>query len=227
MLEKLFGSKARVQILKIFLLNSDDKYYIRQLARDLGLQVNSVRRELDNLEKFGLLISDTGVDVEEDDDGGDEEFAELVKGKVVTKKETESIAAKKTTTKQEKKYYQANKNFVLFDEIKALFMKAQVLYEKDFTTKIQQAGKPKLLILAGSFVGEKESPVDILIVGQVSKTKFAKLIQELEKELNRELNYSLMDLTEFKNRRDMTDVFLYSVLEGRKVVVIDEVGIEN
>lgn len=58
MLEKLFGSVSRVKLLKIFLLNPDKKYYIRQLARDLKLQVNSVRRELSNLEEFGLLSSD-------------------------------------------------------------------------------------------------------------------------------------------------------------------------
>jgi predicted ArsR family transcriptional regulator len=58
MLSHLLGSKARVKILKLFLLNLEEKFYIRQIARDLDLQVNSVRRELDNLEKFGLLLAD-------------------------------------------------------------------------------------------------------------------------------------------------------------------------
>ncbi len=55
MLSKLFGSNCRVKILKIFLLNPDSNYYIRQLARDLNLQVNAVRRELNNLTKIGLI----------------------------------------------------------------------------------------------------------------------------------------------------------------------------
>lgn len=67
MLEKLFGSKARARLLKHFLLNSDQEFYIRQLARDLDLQVNSVRRELNNLEDFGLLSS-TGNDSTKNDD---------------------------------------------------------------------------------------------------------------------------------------------------------------
>ncbi|MCU0678948.1 MAG: hypothetical protein MUC28_00680, partial [Planctomycetes bacterium] len=57
MLGKLFGSNTRVKILKLFLLHPDNKFYIRQIARGLKLQVNSVRRELENLEKFGLLKS--------------------------------------------------------------------------------------------------------------------------------------------------------------------------
>ena len=57
MLGKLFGSKARVKILKLFLLHPENKFYIRQIARGLKLQLNSVRRELENLETFGILIS--------------------------------------------------------------------------------------------------------------------------------------------------------------------------
>ncbi len=63
MLSKLFGSTARVKILKLFLLHPNEKYYIRQLARDLSLQLNSVRRELDNLETFGILTSNL-IDVD-------------------------------------------------------------------------------------------------------------------------------------------------------------------
>ncbi len=55
MLEYLFSSTARIKILKFFCINSRDKFFIRQLTRRLGLQINSLRRELNNLEKFGLL----------------------------------------------------------------------------------------------------------------------------------------------------------------------------
>ena len=44
-------------------------------------------------------------------------------------------------------------------------------------------------------------------------------------ELGKELNYTIMGNQEFKYRRDITDVFLYDILEGRKLVVIDEVGL--
>jgi len=56
MLEKLFSSGARLKLLKLFLFSGpDDCFYIRQLARELDLQLNSVRRELTNLEEIGLL----------------------------------------------------------------------------------------------------------------------------------------------------------------------------
>lgn len=59
MLKKLFTSKVRVKLLTIFLLNPDEEYFIRELTRKLDEQINSVRRELDNLKKLGLLTSKT------------------------------------------------------------------------------------------------------------------------------------------------------------------------
>jgi predicted transcriptional regulator len=59
MLKALFSSNTRVKILKIFLLNSDEEFFIRELTRRLDEQINSVRRELDNLKKIGFLRART------------------------------------------------------------------------------------------------------------------------------------------------------------------------
>lgn len=57
MLKHLFTSKARVKLLNLFLLNPDTEFFVRELTRSLDEQINSVRRELDNLKKMGLLKS--------------------------------------------------------------------------------------------------------------------------------------------------------------------------
>lgn len=206
MLEKLFGSRARVKLLKLFLLNPKEKYYIRQLARKLDVQLNSVRRELENLEKFGLLVSNMSSQAPKDE----------------TRLAEAAPAAGKDNNKQEKKYFQANPNFVLYEEIKALIVKAQILYEKDFISKLQGAGKIKLLILTGLFVNNFDAATDLLIVGKIDKEKFLKLISELERDLGKEINFTLMDEKEFKYRKDITDVFLYEILEGRRMMIVDE-----
>ncbi len=208
-LNKLFGSLARVKILKFFLVNPDESFYIRQIARDLGLQLNSVRRELDNLEAFGLLISSN----------------QIVNKTEQSKKIITKTKKKVATNKTDKKYYKVNKDFILFEEIKALFVKAQVLYEKDFSDKILRVGKPKLMILSGFFVNLDNAATDILIVGKVNKTKTLQMIKELEAELGRELNYTIMDMKEYVYRRDITDVFLYEILENKKIVVLDDLEI--
>jgi predicted nucleotidyltransferase len=57
MLLNLFSSGTRVDILSMFLLNPDTDKYLREIARETGDNVNSVRRELNNLEGIGLLKS--------------------------------------------------------------------------------------------------------------------------------------------------------------------------
>lgn len=59
MLEHIFSSVARTKILKFFCVHQFDKFFIREIARRLNLQLNSARRELDNLEYFGFLDSVT------------------------------------------------------------------------------------------------------------------------------------------------------------------------
>lgn len=57
MLKKIFGSGARVKLFQQFLLNPEEEFFIRELTRILDEQINSLRRELENLEKIGLLKS--------------------------------------------------------------------------------------------------------------------------------------------------------------------------
>lgn len=60
-LSKLFWSKCRAKVLEKFFIDFatwiESNYYMRALARDIWEQVNSVKRELDNLENIGLLKS--------------------------------------------------------------------------------------------------------------------------------------------------------------------------
>ncbi len=201
MLGKLFGSTARVKILKLFLLNPDSSYYMREIARHLNLQLSAVRRELENLETLELLLSHQG--------------------------EGEEAADDDKPGKNDRKYFQANKNFILYNEIRELIIKAQILCEKDFTDKLRKLGSIKLLILSGLFINDKQAQVDMLIVGNFNKDKVAKLVKELEDELVNEVTYAVLTEEEFFYRRQVTDVFLYSVLESKKIVVIDEAGYLN
>lgn len=57
MLKRLFTSNTRIKLLTVFLMNPDKEFFIRQLTRKLNEQINSVRRELDNLKKMGFLKS--------------------------------------------------------------------------------------------------------------------------------------------------------------------------
>jgi hypothetical protein len=56
-LSSLFGSKTRYKIIKLYVENGNSKFFVREITRLINEQINSVRRELENLEGIGLLTS--------------------------------------------------------------------------------------------------------------------------------------------------------------------------
>lgn len=57
--EKLFGSKTRAKLLNLFFENPGKSYYVREITRVIDEQINSVRRELSNLESIGVVKNET------------------------------------------------------------------------------------------------------------------------------------------------------------------------
>ncbi len=210
MLEKLFGSKTRVKLLKIFLLHPDEKYYIRQLTRNLKTQVNSIRRELNNLEEFGLLTSTDNNSINYD----------ILSNKSDTEKRKVKEISKSL---KEKKYYSIDKSFLLFSEIKSLIVKSQILAGENFINNLKEICHPKFILLGGMFLNNENAPTDVLIVADIKAENLTPIINNLEIELGREVNFTLMDEKEFKYRQEVADVFLHSVLNSRKVILLDKI----
>jgi DNA-binding transcriptional regulator YhcF (GntR family) len=187
MLEQIFGSKVRVKLLKLFLNQQEDReFYVRELARTLGDHLNSVRRELENLEDLGLLV-----------------FQE----------------------RDKKKFYSINKDFVLVPELKALLLKSHELGEQKLIGQLEKIGTLDLLVLTGLFVGQVESPVDIFMVGRIPKSKIERLIKVYEKESNKDLRYAVMGKKEFQHRVELGDRFIFTLLNGRKIMVVNRLGL--
>lgn len=195
MLNQLFGSEPRAKIINLLLLHPDQKYELSELVSNLKLPANSVRRELDNLLDFGLIQE------------------ERIK----------KIPSSKTSP-LEKKYFSSQKNFVLYPELKALFVKAQLLCGQQFINELQKICQPKLLALTGIFTNDLEVKTDLLFVGLVSRAAFLKLIKDLENKLGREINFTIMKPAEFEYRQKVMDIFLYNILEGKTITVIDNLN---
>jgi len=51
----IITSKVRIKVLELFLSNLNEKYHVRGVVREVGEEINAVRRELDRLEKAGIL----------------------------------------------------------------------------------------------------------------------------------------------------------------------------
>ena len=57
MLKRLLTSKTRVKLLTLFFMNPEKEMYIREIVRNTDENINSIRRELSNLEEMGILTS--------------------------------------------------------------------------------------------------------------------------------------------------------------------------
>jgi len=55
MLQDLMVSKVRVKLLQTFLAQPKEMFYIRQLVRLLGEEINAIRRELQRMERLGMV----------------------------------------------------------------------------------------------------------------------------------------------------------------------------
>jgi len=55
MLEDLIVSKVRTKLLWLFFSNPQEIYYVRDLVRKVGEEINATRRELAHLEQSGIL----------------------------------------------------------------------------------------------------------------------------------------------------------------------------
>lgn len=55
MLKDIFVSEVRVNMLKLMLPAPDKALHVRAIVRELGTEINAVRRELERLTKIGLL----------------------------------------------------------------------------------------------------------------------------------------------------------------------------
>jgi predicted transcriptional regulator with HTH domain len=58
MLKSLFSSSIRADVLSLLLNSPDEKFYVREIAKLLRKNPSGIKRELDNLEKMGVVFSE-------------------------------------------------------------------------------------------------------------------------------------------------------------------------
>lgn len=133
------------------------------------------------------------------------------------------VAETDLTIKTKHKYYQLNEKFIFQPELKSIFEKAHFLIEKKFANSLKKVGHVYYLALTGSFVGEKTVPIDMIVVGKLGKKSFEKILKNFEKNIRREINYTLLSKEEFDYRRSVADRFLYGILDSEKIVLVDEI----
>jgi predicted nucleotidyltransferase len=120
------------------------------------------------------------------------------------------------------KYFQLNQQYPLFDEVRSILVKtigAAPLVARSLgkLEGIEEA------YLYGSFARNQQdagSDIDVLVIGAPRSEGLAEAVRKLERQLGREINYTVLTRKEFDSRRTRKDAFLENVWHHKRISLI-------
>lgn len=203
-LEKLFGSSARVKILRLFLFNPEVLFTSGIVSRRAKVTLPSARRELALLKSVNL-IKQKEITVEN--------IVKLKKGKIKNnKKKVQGLAL--------------NPLFPFLHSLKNLILNAAPVDRKKLANDINGVGRIKLMILSGIFTQNNNSRTDLFLVGSsIKEGKLGRVVKNVEAEIGREITYAVLSTDDFLYRLGMYDRFVRDVLDYPHEKVINKLNI--
>lgn len=200
-LAKLFSSEALVKIMRLFLMNQEAGFENKDVSKHCRTKPAATKRELQLLQSIGFVKKAS--------------FYRNVKIRNIVKK-------KKVTG------WFTNTDFPYLSALFDLLITSKSVDKKDLASRIKKTGKVKMLVVAGAFLKDDESRLDILAVGDgISQKKFENVVRNLESEIGTELRYSAFTIEEFKYRVSMYDKLVCDVFDYNHEVVFTTPGLST
>ncbi len=189
-LEKLFGSLAKVKLMRMFLFNPDSAFDLHTIADRSKVPTRQTRTELNRLSEMGL-----------------------VKKRSVIKTYP---PRKKDGNPRKKKVdgWTLDTSFIYINELRQLLLNSTLIKNSDIIMRLQKGGRMKLIIVAGIFIQNQDSRLDMFVVGDgIKKGSLENAIKIIESEIGKELRYVWFDTEEFKYRLAMYDKLIRDILD--------------
>ncbi|HLZ93231.1 MAG TPA: nucleotidyltransferase domain-containing protein [Candidatus Acidoferrum sp.] len=120
------------------------------------------------------------------------------------------------------KYFQLNREYPLFDEVRSIVAKT-IGAVPLIAQSLKKVEGIEGAYLYGSFAQNQQdaaSDIDVLVIGNPKGEAFAEAMQKLERQLGREVNYTVLTRKEFDSRRTRKDAFLENVWHNKRVSLI-------
>lgn len=107
-----------------------------------------------------------------------------------------------------------NYSFKYANAFEELLLRSDSLNKKTILNNFKKVGKMKLMIVAGVFIKNEDSRVDLLIVGDnMKKRKIEEGVRRIEAEVGTELVYAVFDTEDFLYRLKMYDKLVRDILD--------------
>ena len=203
-LEKLFGSSAKVRIMRLFLFNPATPYSMSDSSKRTQVSGAKVRRYLSLLAQTGMIHPKSFLK------------EKILKGK------------KRKTKKVWTRGWVLDTKFPYLAPLQSFLIDIAPLTRDDILKKFQRVGRLKLVILSGVFIHDLESRVDVLVVGDhIKKGVLENIIKSFEAEIGRELKYAAFETSDFKYRLGVYDKLLRDILDYKHNTILDRLGMEQ
>ncbi len=198
-IEKLFGSKTRAKLLELFFANTTKSFYVREITRVIEEQINSVRRELMNLESIGIIRSETFDNKVYYSANMKHPFAHAFQ-EMFGRKGTNGAGAAPT----------------------------QVQVTRWPTNTWEEYIRPvakylRAMVLTNRVPGQ--DGIDLLIIGDDRTKKLTRWAEVVEKKQGKPLDYVILARDDYLYRRNVKDRFVMDILEMEMEEVYDPEGI--
>jgi uncharacterized protein len=120
------------------------------------------------------------------------------------------------------KEYQENKSCPIAPELRSIILKTEgagLVIKR----MLQEMGGAKEAYIYGSYASgeaDADSDLDLMIIGEINLDQLAPLIAQLEKELNRPINYVIYSEGEWNEKAATNDPFWLNVTRAPKIMLI-------
>jgi len=199
-LSKLFGSPARVKLLRLFLFNPENAYDRDSVVKMARITPETASKELSNLAR-----------------------AEVINRKTFFKEGARP--GSKTPKKRKTIGWVLNQKYVYLEALTKFMRESLTVSNTEISKRFRGAGTIKLLVLSGFLSGGKEGSLDVLVVGDRLKEHIIKnAIQSLEAECGQEIRYMVLTVEEYKYRRRVRDKFMREVIDFPHIEILNRLS---
>ncbi len=204
-LSKLFGSENRIKVLRMFLFSTDETFSFDQIVTRTRMTQKEGKKEITLLLSVGLI-----------------------KKKPFVRDVVKKVRGKEVIVKEKGIGFALDDKFPYLLSLKNLLITVSLHDNNDIIERIARVGRVKVLIVAGVFMQDWDSRVDMLVVGDgISMARLDSVVKILESEIGKEVRYSAFETPDFEYRLGIHDKLIRDILEFPHTKLIDKLDLEG
>jgi hypothetical protein len=195
----LFGSPARVKLLRFFLFNPSKEFTFDDMCRRARLVRRTARAEIAALEKAGVIV-----------------------------RRTLYLPLNGRERKLKALGYALNKKFPELGALQTFLFETAPINGRTLLAHLRKAGPLDFVAVAGVFVREFEQRLDVMLaMKKLSQGKVESAIRSLEAELGIEIRFAALTSEDLLYRVGMYDKLMRDVFDYKHQILIDRIGVRD